>query len=690
MKNTTLCLNMIVKNESRVILRMLKSVLPVIDSYCICDTGSTDNTIELITNFFKQQVPPVPGRIINEPFKDFGYNRSFALAACENADKADYVLLMDADMILELPDGFDAVSFKNGLRENAYHFFQGSRAFHYKNVRIVKNNIGASYWGVTHEYVRLPEGSHTITLPINTIFINDVGDGGSKGDKFERDVRLLKQGLIDVPNNERYTFYLANTLRDNRNYEEAIEYYKKRVKLGGWFEEIWFSYYSIGNCYKEMGDMVNAVHYWMEAFQYFPQRLENLYEIVSYYRYVGKNHLAYMYCDMALKKLKMNMNPDYLFLQKSVYDYKLLYEMSVVGYYCNMDNYDLMRICASVFNCPIVDEGTLKNTMCNYKFYSPKLSWVGHRLSDQQANLLKTIGASLVSDPSFVASTPSIVGVNNDEYVVCQRYVNYRIDEKGGYINQEKIHTINVIARLNSDFSDKTSEFIMDYCTELDGRYVGLEDVRLFTDSNNELRFNANRGIHDGMLIEHGKICDDKTTKSGFITKPQSRRIEKNWVLFTDPAAKKTKVIYDWSPLTIGDLSEDPSSDSAMQSWMFSGSASHEMPGIFKHVRGSTNGVHIGNEIWFLCHVVSYEDRRFYYHMFVMLDAETFELKRYTCLFTFDGTSVEYSLGFVHKNDQLLIGYSRMDRETDYLEVSIAEIDNLVFDERRFIERGFH
>ena len=190
----------------------LCSVVGLIDSYCICDTGSTDNTSGIISSFFQSQVPPIPGRIIFEPFKDFGYNRSFALAACENANNADYMLLMDADMILELSAGLDPVAFKNGLTENAYHFFQGSRAFHYKNVRIVKNNIGASYWGVTHEYVKLPEGSRTTTLPISTIFINDVGDGGSKGDKFERDVRLLKQGLVDVPNNERYTFYLANTL----------------------------------------------------------------------------------------------------------------------------------------------------------------------------------------------------------------------------------------------------------------------------------------------------------------------------------------------------------------------------------------------------------------------------------------------------------------------------------------------
>ena len=42
-----ICLNMIVKNESKVITRLLESVSPIIDTYCICDTGSTDDTKEI-------------------------------------------------------------------------------------------------------------------------------------------------------------------------------------------------------------------------------------------------------------------------------------------------------------------------------------------------------------------------------------------------------------------------------------------------------------------------------------------------------------------------------------------------------------------------------------------------------------------------------------------------------------------
>lgn len=48
----TLCLCMIVKNESRIMTRMLDTVIDHIDSYCICDTGSTDDTMEIIEMYF--------------------------------------------------------------------------------------------------------------------------------------------------------------------------------------------------------------------------------------------------------------------------------------------------------------------------------------------------------------------------------------------------------------------------------------------------------------------------------------------------------------------------------------------------------------------------------------------------------------------------------------------------------------
>ena len=106
----TICLNMIVKNESKIITRLFNSVISIIDSYCICDTGSTDNTIEIIENYFKER--NIPGKVVQEPFKNFCHNRNFALQSC--IGMSDFVLLLDADMFLEI-NHFEKISLLNSL-----------------------------------------------------------------------------------------------------------------------------------------------------------------------------------------------------------------------------------------------------------------------------------------------------------------------------------------------------------------------------------------------------------------------------------------------------------------------------------------------------------------------------------------------------------------------------------------------
>lgn len=693
----TLCLNMIVRNESRIISRLLESVAEVIDSYCICDTGSTDNTVEIIESFFKTK--NIPGKVIHEPFVDFAYNRSFALKACETMEYADYILLVDADMIFWKNPQLSADDFKLGLTKDAYYIYQGTDSFYYKNTRIVRNHKGIHYWGVTHEFVKTPDGTEYGLLAKPQIFINDVGDGGCKSDKFERDIRLLKKGLEDHPNNDRYTFYLANSYRDNGNHKEAIEAYKKRIEIGGWFEEVWHSYYSIGKCYKHMGDMPNAIHYWMEAYQFFPKRIENLYEIITHYRQTGKNELAYMFYVMALKQYIANPNPDYLFLQREVYDYKLDYEFSIIGYYCNIDKYDMTRICLKVLNCPIVEDGIVRNVFSNYKFYAKPLSSYSTAFSDENRALLLGVGQELFSEhmPEFVASTPSISFSRSGEMVVVHRYVNYRINESGGYVNRENISTKNAVAIIDirSPKWVKTAEFEMPYNSAYDTLYVGIEDVRILS-YNDEIVYSANRGInYHHLMVEHGHIdTEARTYHSGLVLIENQKEIEKNWVLFCDGNGK-LKIIYNWHNIVIGDITPDteldddtePDSDDEVAiptdgeptSYLFKKTHSIKTPNVFKHVRGSTNGVLVGDEVWFICHVVSYEDRRYYYHMFVVLDSVTYELKRYTTMFTFDREKVEYTLGFVYfeTSNEFLIGYSRMDCEPKYMTVPKDAIDGL-------------
>ena len=55
MSKQTICLNMIVKNESHIIEKTLVNILEnvKIDYWVISDTGSTDNTVDIINSFFE-------------------------------------------------------------------------------------------------------------------------------------------------------------------------------------------------------------------------------------------------------------------------------------------------------------------------------------------------------------------------------------------------------------------------------------------------------------------------------------------------------------------------------------------------------------------------------------------------------------------------------------------------------------
>jgi glycosyltransferase involved in cell wall biosynthesis len=96
-KYPRITLSMIMKNEADHYLRaVLLAAKDYITDAVIIDDASTDNTVELIQQYFQEK--NIPGIVIYEPFKDFGYNRTFALDAC-NAIVAEYILLLDADMV---------------------------------------------------------------------------------------------------------------------------------------------------------------------------------------------------------------------------------------------------------------------------------------------------------------------------------------------------------------------------------------------------------------------------------------------------------------------------------------------------------------------------------------------------------------------------------------------------------------
>ena len=658
-KTPTLCLNMIVKNESKIITRLLDSVLSIIDTYCICDTGSTDNTIEVIEKYFKEKNKS--GKIVQEPFKNFCYNRNFALNSCVGL--SDYVLLMDADMILEIKN------FKKEQLNSATSFqlFQGNDSFFYQNIRIVKNDGLYKYVGVTHEYIDIPPNTVTSIIDKESLFIRDIGDGGSKHDKFQRDLLLLTNGIKDEPNNVRYYFYLANTYHDLGRFGEAINCYKKRIELGGWEQELWYSYYRIGLCYKHMNKIADAIYYWLEGYNFLPERLEGIYEIIHHFRIINKHRVSHHFYQLAIDILnKKHDKSSYLFLHNDVYTYKLYYEYIVIA------NYNGIKIIndelVSIFNNCNSDE-VVNNVLFNMKYYKDVLNRKSVFILDNSIN-------SIINNESvnFKSSSSCLIkNKNNDGYLLNIRYVNYVIDTNNGvYKNCEK----NIISVNRCIGFDKNFNICSDIWMNLihDGRlYMGIEDVKIFYDRYNDkikyigntLHLNGQIGVVSGDYNNVSREFEINELKQTF----NNSSCEKNWV-FVD-YNNANHIIYNWYPLNICKVNENN---------MLSIVAIKNMPKIYSKVRGSTCGFNYqkkigendnGNikinieetEIWFVSHIVSYEQPRHYYHIISVFDSDM-NLLRYSAPFKFEGESIEYCLSLVIENDEVFISYSTWDCTT--------------------------
>jgi len=623
----TIGLNMIVKNESKVIARMLKSVRPIIDSFCICDTGSTDNTVEVIEEFAREN--GIQGTVVRTTFIDFEKSRSEALDAARKAmPEVDYILLMDADMVLRISPEFD----KDALKEDVINLRQGNAGFHYENPRLVRTTLPCRYAGVTHEYLNIEVPHHTKGT-IESLFIEDIGDGGCKDDKYVRDIRLLLQGIKDHPNSERYHFYLANSYHDTGRNAEAIEYYKKRIAFGGWAEEVFYSMYRICICARRMGDADQCLLYGMKAWMFRPTRAESIHELMQFYREAKQYTLA-----VALYELVKDLPvpKDSLFVHAALYEYQLHNEYSLAAFYAGRRE--------GVFPAykHLFAHLDVYAQFNNYKFYVPRPHGIRRSLACQHT----------LDGMVFRGSSPSLVAMPGNQYLVNVRLVNYRIQPNGGYVYPDGLIATRNKRLVLSEQLEVLEETILGgdhakrpFPGSSDSFLSGVEDVKLSRNSNGLVYYTGTTvhmnppqiGVCFGVYGDELRPTDLKNLAD----------CEKNWVLV--PGARG-RVVYKWQPLTLGNIRGEGLELEPV---------TRAMPKLFEQARGSTNGVEHDGAYWFVVHFVhKYGDEpRFYYHALAVFDKDM-KLLRYCMPFKFTESPIEYCLGLVVEKARILLGFS--------------------------------
>lgn len=636
--SSRLCLNGIVRNERSNLVRMLRSVAPHISCYAITDTGSTDGTPDLIKEFFEER--NIPGYIHHTVFKDFEQARNFALDAARNSTlEFDYMLLVDADMELVVEEQ----NWKDDLSAPAYDMVQRGGDMSYYNVRLARRDLPEiRYFGVTHEYLSSPGCVH-----LNNAWFIDHATGSNRVNKAQRDYDLLTEDVRQNPDNPRSWFYLAQTLKDMGRLPEAIEAYEKRIALGGWDEEIWYSQRSIAHCYRDLHQADKFTFHSLRAFNLRPTRAEPLYDLARYYRDKNNNNLACLFAYDGLSIIRPN---DILFVDEYPYKAGFREELSIAGFY-NPRYYHMgFALCNQLsltFDAP---DHTRNLARSNLFHYLPKLKELAKSFTPRQ------IGVPLPA--GYVAMNPSIVVINDDYMMLNLRTVNYRITEQGQYDMQgdTAIRTRNYLCAVAEDLTVHTPVEILvplNFPVKYD-QVIGFEDVRLYTDGPGLWCSATVRQISEGGWCQQVRARID-TTPNLFIFQecnaisPEGHT-EKNWMPII---GTKHRFMYGMNRTITADKFE----------------IEHHEPAHFDtdHFRGGGQVIQFNEGYLAIIHEAGqrpHDQQRFYQHRFVWMTYD-FVLERISKPFVFHEKQIEFAAGLcIHpETGQVIVTYGVRDRE---------------------------
>lgn len=645
---------LMIRNESRIIKRCIESCLKICDAVLVEDTGSTDNTVQVLREFLGTL--PVPTRLVESSWINFGKSRTASFVSCQKFcsdlgwnGRHTYALAVDADMVMmcgETP----IIDLKKKMTVSGYTLTQKAGTLHYINMRLMRLSDPWKCIGATHEYWELPSGESQGQIDDRILYIDDRNDGGCKSDKFERDKRLLIEELVHSPDNPRTAFYLAQTYKCLGKWKDSIKMYKRRIRIGGWFEEVWFSHYMIAWNFIQLGEFEKAELWVQRAQKYNSYRAEALIMLVRVLREkCGAHWKAWHYLQEARKIKK----PDTaLFLESEVYEWGL----------------DLEAVLLLKHVSPIKREGVIEcikylmRSDCTH--FDTVYRHIEHYI--EQPRILGIVKMNSPDYGEFCASSVSGFvrkgDANNAELLV--RYVNYECSRQSKYTARSSdriVRTRNMFRGqlLNNDppLSDLKS---------VPTHIEGLEDMRIYNLDGGGIGFLAtSKHFSDKFRIVQGQIENGTVVGARVIEPPTDTDCEKNWLICPDGQ----RIIYSWGPFRWGRIVNG----------RLVIAKEYITPDFCKHMRGSSNPVEVGDkELWCLTHMVLYGEPRRYFHMIAVLDKETLKPIRISMPFYFREIGVEYCMFMDVRLDDNRVHFITSLWDKDPAEI-VVDINSFIF-----------
>lgn len=330
-------LTFIFKNESKVLERMLRSVLPLVDG-CICtDTGSTDNSKEIIQNLFDKAGKPCI--ILNYPTDkygtdmDFGGWRNYAVPLMKG--KCDMVFWIDSKEELIISPNFNIEEFKkNAADKDMINITVKTNSS--ANARAAFFNINKNfYWKEPlHEYLKCKDYiATTDNILEKDLYVQRRLDGftwtsQTQIQKYTAHAEFFERHIERKKGNSRSVFYCAQSWRDAKEFKKALKWYRKRASIiDTHTEERYFAQFEVGNMCVETGEPINkCIKEYLKCSAMDDLRADHMLEIILLLQKERRWEESFKYSKMAVEKYHgKNPYPQRsLFLEAKVYEHELM------------------------------------------------------------------------------------------------------------------------------------------------------------------------------------------------------------------------------------------------------------------------------------------------------------------------------------------------------------------------------
>jgi tetratricopeptide (TPR) repeat protein len=215
-----------VKNGGAQFENMLIKNLNIIDRWTILDTGSTDETLEIINRVL---VGKKKGNLYQEPFLNFKDSRNRCLDLAGTNCK--FTCMLDDTYIIEdeLRDFLNIV--RGDQFSDSFSLYIKSHDSEYVSNRIVKTDRKLRYIYKIHESIT-SENNVNVIVPMHKSRIMDFRCDYMEERTMTRknyDLQLLFEELVENPNVPRHLYYIAQTYNVMGKFDLAYEYYLKRI-----------------------------------------------------------------------------------------------------------------------------------------------------------------------------------------------------------------------------------------------------------------------------------------------------------------------------------------------------------------------------------------------------------------------------------------------------------------------------